>query len=321
MYTTRNLTVLSDILNGLAGILAVLTEHSRSGFVSGLPVASLDLALLWTTAKPLSHRTLPKPQANSPSVTDPSFPSWSWAGWLGPAAYRLPSMDAKQPPKCEVDIFHVHHHGHFHTINGRRNAASLEYIEARKTKTLDHTTLEIEHVQTGVSRPDFGPNVLQFWAEAVDASFFNFNRDKNQSPDFLSKQDSAHSKSEKVVLRMRDKKDRHCGLWFESKVDRATRLPHFKNIFKGIGYAAGRELIALSRLGDAVEKRWGPFRVEGEIDLFDEEEFPSKGPESGLVNVLVVRWDRDITTRVTVAQVHELAWREARPRRKHIRLA
>jgi hypothetical protein len=57
------------------------------------------------------------------------------------------------------------------------------------------------------------------------------------------------------------------------------------------------ELIAISRLGDVYKQRMRPSRVEGEIRLFDEYEFPATGPGSVMVNVLVVEWDSEIAER------------------------
>ncbi|KAK3934883.1 hypothetical protein QBC46DRAFT_68230 [Diplogelasinospora grovesii] len=78
------------------------------------------------------------------------------------------------------------------------------------------------------------------------------------------------------------------------------------------------DLVAISHL-KALEIK-GPFRVEGEIDIFDRRHFPDLGPESSVVYCLVIEWYGEIASRVTVAQVHWTVWQRARPRRKHIRL-
>ena len=328
LYTIRQLTVSSDILNGFAGILAVLAEYSKCSFVSGLPAAALDLALLWTPANSRLRRRLcykSDPNTRFPAEQDSLFPSWSWAGWDKPVDYRLPGTEEKTPPSSQIDMFNIHHHGISHTINGRKNRVELEFVDGAVAESGEHTAryllekpmLEIEQKQINISGPDFGPNVLQFWADAIDADLFHFHT--NEPPDYLSKRNQIHSKGLQALTRIRDSQHRHCGLSFHVKPDLPTSA---RQIPRAAAKKAGpRELVAISLLGNVTNRRTGPNRVEGEIDLFDREEFCCTGPGSGMVNVLIIEWDSDIARRVTIAQIHIQAWKAARPRRKHIRLA
>lgn len=59
----------SDILNAFTGILADLSPLLGCDFIWGLPIAFLDLALMFKT----DH--------GSPILRRTGFPSWSWAGW------------------------------------------------------------------------------------------------------------------------------------------------------------------------------------------------------------------------------------------------
>jgi hypothetical protein len=319
MYTVRELTLESDILDAVAGILAVLGEHFDSGFVSGLPIAALDLGLLWTPAQPLYRRKCTSAPGTGklpvhhkdPKPSFP-FPSWSWAGWLGPVAYRLTDLLEAKP---QIDIFYTHHLGHLKAINTRRGAKDRKAVvlPGFTKDQADQAVLRVELDQVGVSGPDLGPNVLQFWAEVVDAAAFRFS--KNPPRDYLSSEDHTHVQSPQAVIRLLDRHGRHCGLWFD--------VSDADTIFTaGARLKRRRDMIAISRLDEStVPGRKGPSRVEGEISLFDNEEFISEGSGSGIVNVLVVEWDFDVAERCTVAQIHEQAWSEAQPRRKHIRLA
>lgn len=69
-YTKRSLSVKTDILRAISGILRTF-EASFGRFVAGMPVDFLDKALTWR----------PAPYARS--IIDPTTraPSWSWAGW------------------------------------------------------------------------------------------------------------------------------------------------------------------------------------------------------------------------------------------------
>ncbi|KAF2143502.1 uncharacterized protein K452DRAFT_269073, partial [Aplosporella prunicola CBS 121167] len=79
VYTTRQLTYESDLLNAFAGLLSFLSARMDWGFAFGLPGAELSLALLWC----------PQPGASRRQLIDPSqrlnarlqLPSWSWIGW------------------------------------------------------------------------------------------------------------------------------------------------------------------------------------------------------------------------------------------------
>ncbi|KAL2016322.1 hypothetical protein VTK56DRAFT_3863 [Thermocarpiscus australiensis] len=301
MYVLRDLTVYDDIVNAFSGILSVLEEHFAGGSVSALPVAALDLALLWTPGQKMFVRT---PYGN-PKKTDgpqPYFPSWSWTGWVpwvGRPTYHhiFANMQAQPLPEPVVDAFRLHHHGTLHTIWARSSTCVLQPATR----------------QTCVSGPDFGPEVLQFWADTVDATAFHFaTYDKSRvvQPEQLSSRENVHTKTSQAVIRLRDREERHCGLWYDNRNHRRWWEDEEKK--------PRAELVAISRL--TAPEINGPSRVEGEIDIFDRRHFPGEGPESGVVNCLVIEWYEEIAARVTVAQVHWAAWQRARRRRKHIRL-
>lgn len=75
-YSRRQLTVPSDVLIAFAGVLKKLLPQFgvRDGFVAGLPVSSFDRALMWYSIAPVTRRY--------------PWPTWSWAGWVGPIDYE-----------------------------------------------------------------------------------------------------------------------------------------------------------------------------------------------------------------------------------------
>jgi tetratricopeptide (TPR) repeat protein len=303
MYVLRDLSFKDDIVDAFSGILTVLEENFAGGFVSALPVAALDLALLWTPGQKMRRRT---PSSNAPKSDGFKlyFPSWSWTGWVpwvGHPTYHhiFANINSQPLPKPLIDAFRLHHHGTLHTIRARSS-----------TRALQPATY-----QTDVPGPDFGPEVLQFWADTVPETAFHFTTSgsNNKAVEYeqLSSRDNVHTKTAQAVIRLRDGEGWHCGLWYDDKNHR-------------LWWAGNREkkpraeLVAVSHL--PAPKIEGPKRVEGEIDIFDGRQFPRVGPDSGVVNCLVVEWYDEIAARVTVAQVHWAAWKRARPRRKHIRL-
>jgi hypothetical protein len=99
LYTRRQFTQKSDIINGFMGVLAVFNEYWASfntidaATLHGIPQAVFVYALLWSPADRIPRRgsrimALDDPKYD-PGCVDPAFPSWSWAGWDGPVDFRL----------------------------------------------------------------------------------------------------------------------------------------------------------------------------------------------------------------------------------------
>lgn len=111
IYSRRELSFKSDVLNGFAGIFAVLGEHLQSGNDFGLPAAFFSHALLWAPSARLPRRgcRLPTRDDLRMGKPDPQFPSWSWAAWDGPIDFRLlGEADGSAPlPTPLVKVFRI----------------------------------------------------------------------------------------------------------------------------------------------------------------------------------------------------------------------
>ncbi|KAK4959496.1 hypothetical protein LTR10_004301 [Elasticomyces elasticus] len=104
-YTSRQLSYERDILHAFEGILSHISSISpeRYMFFWGLPQLDLVLTLAWRAASsqtPLRRRTAQTRYYNGtaqlmhrknvePRDTAIDFPSWSWAGWVGPVVYNI----------------------------------------------------------------------------------------------------------------------------------------------------------------------------------------------------------------------------------------
>ncbi|KAI9642534.1 hypothetical protein NHQ30_009339 [Ciborinia camelliae] len=75
IYKNRTLTYSNDGLRAFMGVIRTLEHKFEGGFIGGLPVFWLDVALLWQQ-NTFSMRI---PANDSPDY----LPSWSWAGWTG----------------------------------------------------------------------------------------------------------------------------------------------------------------------------------------------------------------------------------------------
>ncbi|KAI3343888.1 heterokaryon incompatibility protein-domain-containing protein [Ustulina deusta] len=87
LYTERELTKTQDILAAFSGVSNVLKGRMRAPFVHGLPSSHFDLALLWESTRAPERRMIAD-SAEKKSYSIPDFPSWSWAGWIGPVAFK-----------------------------------------------------------------------------------------------------------------------------------------------------------------------------------------------------------------------------------------
>ncbi|MCJ1229516.1 hypothetical protein MMC12_006183 [Toensbergia leucococca] len=75
-YTQRHMSYESDGLDAFTGLLMFLHQQMETKFLFGLPETELDLAILWQPYGSLRRR-------KDPRTSQPLFPSWSWAGWVG----------------------------------------------------------------------------------------------------------------------------------------------------------------------------------------------------------------------------------------------
>ncbi|CZR67956.1 uncharacterized protein PAC_17855 [Phialocephala subalpina] len=78
-YTTRCLTVSSDVFAALAGVAAIFQKTLGDRYLAGLFEGDLLVSLLWSSVEPQS--------AQRRSAI--SAPSWSWASIIGPVALEI----------------------------------------------------------------------------------------------------------------------------------------------------------------------------------------------------------------------------------------
>ncbi|KAL7817080.1 tol protein [Trichoderma gracile] len=71
-YSARRVTYVEDTLRAFSGITSMLSRTFSDGFMYGMPLMFLDIALLWRPQASIRRRAPPRA---------PFFPSWSWMGW------------------------------------------------------------------------------------------------------------------------------------------------------------------------------------------------------------------------------------------------
>ncbi|KAI9166783.1 hypothetical protein HJFPF1_02898 [Paramyrothecium foliicola] len=71
-YSGRRVTFVEDTLKAFSGITQMLSRVYPGGFVNGMPLMFLDIALLWRPSAAIRRRAVTRP---------PFLPSWTWMGW------------------------------------------------------------------------------------------------------------------------------------------------------------------------------------------------------------------------------------------------
>ncbi|KAF3804055.1 hypothetical protein GCG54_00007848 [Colletotrichum gloeosporioides] len=75
-YSSRRVTLMSDTTRALRGITTVMSKSFAGGFVFGMPVCFLDIAMLWQPRAMIRRRMMVQPVTGMNPL-----PSWSWLGW------------------------------------------------------------------------------------------------------------------------------------------------------------------------------------------------------------------------------------------------
>lgn len=322
LYTIRNLTFQGDILNAFSGMLSTVSQEFKSmgvsGFnASGLPVAALHFALLWTPVGSLAVRQA-MGASGSPSPASPTedrqdeyqldFPTWSWAGWIGSVDYRLSPPEKEPLAGTLISRCYVMQRGQpTRVLVGSAQPAAYQ----KETPKLGALFANMK-----ISTPSL-PNrqILLMNVPLVYGCKFSVDRDR--TPDYVSKSKHIHSSTTQPIVRLLDSKRRHCGILFEHLDYHKITAQYSGERSQGFEYLqsfADKGIIGISQTTDAFDRRRGFLRVEGDIRLFDSEEFPAQGVGSALVNVLVLRPSmQTFFERIAVGQIHIKAWEEAGP--------
>jgi hypothetical protein len=109
-YNRRNLTFGTDVIRAVEAVFTACVEAYPSGFFLGLPIDFFDMALLWSHG--WGDDCGAKRRAVVSPETQPPFPSWTWAGWVGKlrvgawrAATYIKDADDPRWKKRDVRLF------------------------------------------------------------------------------------------------------------------------------------------------------------------------------------------------------------------------
>ncbi|KAE8449800.1 hypothetical protein EG329_007276 [Mollisiaceae sp. DMI_Dod_QoI] len=282
MYSRRDLSYPSDVLDAFSEVMAGLNYCFGASFISGLPEAIFDVALLWRP-RGLIQRRQGSETINSKPAT--SFPSWCWTGWVGGSKYDFDSRtlhhgqneSARFNVLSEITSFSTINQGMVHTIE---RDLSIFYSRSDLEDTSSSPLLEDHKLNTVV---------LQFLGFAAPAEVFHFKYYNT------SDKSDTFNPFPVVAAAFLDAKERIRGYIFDGEILKSEQLD--SPIF---------EFVLLSRVSRPFEE-WKSFQ---DIKKF----------KWDLVNVLMIRWDGEFAERVAIGFRHASLWDKSQPVRKWIRL-
>ena len=296
-YTLRELSFPADILNAFAGVSAVLEEHISGGMLFGIPAELMDLALLWTPARPVERRLDLLPNSGILAKASKG-PTWSWAGFVGPVEYRLFVVNQSGPlPVPLIESYSICHGGQIvQTIK-------LQETSSSQTGKRHSTSKEVDTALIEMATPS--STVLEFEAMTVPTTKFKIGTEL----EYLSLQEHIHTSGQASVVRLYDKDSKHCGLCFNIPTIIPETAGNDETMFVAVSRERARNVGGRGAGHSAIT------RVEGEIPLSDVDVY---GPGE-VVNVLLVTGG-EVAERITVARIHLKAWDAAGPVKRVVRL-
>jgi hypothetical protein len=102
-YTRKILTFEWDVLNAFSAILQELSTKIGYTFCWGLPKQHFVLALMWQNAYFNSNEGWPLKRRVGFQKGRASFPSWSWAGWIGQIYWSFLDLNTDFRPGLQSD--------------------------------------------------------------------------------------------------------------------------------------------------------------------------------------------------------------------------
>jgi hypothetical protein len=285
-YTQKQLRYPHDVLRAFEGLSRILETYFHSRFISGLPETYLDAALLWVPQTVLERR----PGSNK------TFPSWSWAGWVGGMLFEDTVDSRFERIVPLIKWYHKEGNGQAIPINGVGIGIDENSLGRAKSMNtcLWFPLFEVLADQIGclpeIDLPNDKQLYLQFW---TSCAFFKIDPNHNNMRDAV--ENSITGRKPKRFL-IRSARNQVIGyLILDGMQPYETRANH-------------NEFIVMS---------------EAQVSGFNPLTWAIQYSEKCLMyNVLLVEWDYNhrIAHRVGIGRLLKGAWKEAGSRIKFVTL-
>lgn len=202
-YMRRHLTYASDMLNGLEGMLSVLSSIAHDEFIWGLPESQFAWAMEWSMRGRTRNRAArPVKSENGPVLSIP-FPSWSWTAWTCgsdlPSIYWQGQETHGGPVEPEIILYRSDIGGRLLRIQGRRWISPFRNIEGDDDDLFSpsmHPSNDVRDQWKG--EPEFiegaydalpdgefiDSGILHFWTSVATIYIRRFGRDSSGNLDY-----------------------------------------------------------------------------------------------------------------------------------------
>ncbi|KAF2258664.1 HET-domain-containing protein [Lojkania enalia] len=291
-YSRRDMTDPGDVVNAFQGTMGILRRTLKTDFIAGIPERFFHEGLLWMNAGLRTRRFIQKGEREIMP-----FPSWTWAGWMGPILYAY--------------LFEglVYGEADWFIVDDDMNVGPVKLdTPGAYDEMFDPLDADKKEVRAG----------------ELPADFAKIMRPRGQ----LVLSDGHWSPSQHLACWTTT-------AWFEISGDYynmhsygGNAFEGYRNciIFDGHGNAAGSILVEKDAVGWWAEEVHmlhfmllsRSHTLARSLTLFDEEVYEKKG--WCYLNVMHIRWKGDVAYRVGVGVIHEDAWIAANPTSMLIKL-
>ncbi|KAF4846576.1 hypothetical protein CGCSCA4_v006065 [Colletotrichum siamense] len=299
-YTKRELTCESDMLNAMAGICRALSIRCKCTFFQGMPVAALDLYMLFDTVNGFIKKSTKRRRG---------FPSYSWAGWHGQIRFRDPfsastSTEIKnnwlsnqtwidwykhEPSTGAVTrIWDVNQNPDFLEATegdiGYRNIRSFRPKSRESRLYLNDATTHPSPRYHAIDQTQYPYPLLQFWTVSV---YFSVTFSKDQE-----------------AIDILDRNGDYCGYAYQNAVATDTHIEELEPI----------ELVILSECwkSDNRDEQIGRYELRKHMSSISaNEEYSREFEDRNFFMALWIHWDGDVAERVGIAQIFQAAMEES----------
>jgi hypothetical protein len=313
-YSGRHLTFATDGLNAFAGIIAALEREFQTSFTNGLPERMLDLALLWIPFRTSSERE--SPGRRLVRQRRHQFPSWSWVGWEGQAAYFSRMFTSTSYVQIQRDFVKRQEtrlpHPNFDRFRSCIELVQIVSQSPAKAVASSDTTNEVIQNASQEEHPTIHSyDLLHIRAETISVSSFLF--DPKMDSVFAAGLYFFSSFKERMFsgefLPIYDGKNRRCGFLYDPGIPFNFHAPRNKLIRMS---ASSKECMIRRPLNE--QPRNNPFKFLS--PYFDPDEFWPR--EWCVLNVMLVRRSGKFWERITIGVVHEDAWKDAQSKEEEL---
>ena len=324
-YTSRHLSYPSDIENAFSGIIGCLQQIYDWSFTECVSEDILDLALLWRPVGPAHRRST---LASGDSAENGSFPSWSWAGWIGPITYDV--CGRSYFVKSEIESFEVENVNGFSMVKRKEQheygGQFLRYPEGK-------TAIAVQEPCNTLNQQN-KVNTLRFFSQSARVRI-------RKQPAIVARDGADRNPpnipDSHLVPYILDSDGRCCGIIFEVEPEWCSRncdstyeivllSSDRSKHYYGDGTVSMRCWAKRQDLDP--DSSWNEGIEADRIWIYETAIYgaPNTAPQQKahtddyLYNVMLIRRSEDLVERLAIGQIHKDAWDKASPQREFFRV-